>query len=74
MSKRHLSLWGKRLFLVGLFFVIIGSPFSWFWGGSGIMPFSDKLNPFLLPAIGIVFVLASFVLLSFGSRVGDNQD
>lgn len=60
MTKRQVSNWGKVLFFLGFVLVTIGAMFgNWF---------------FLIPGIGFALILLSFVLLAYGSRVGDQQD
>jgi len=64
MNKQLISNYGKVLFLMG-FFAAGSGAFAAFvvsWRGG---------NPFLLPGIGLGFILLSFALFALGSRVGD---
>ena len=67
MSKRLLSKFGMILFILGFLLIGAGAFIVWgvSWGGG---------NPFLLPSIGFVLILGSFVLLSLGSRIGDKTE
>jgi len=67
MSKRLLSRFGMILFILGFLLIGAGAFIVWgvSWGGG---------NPLLLPGIGFVLILCSFVLLSLGSRVGDSTE
>lgn len=72
MNKQLLSLWGKRLFIIGLVIFALGSPFGWMFLWVNIDIFF-KGNLFLIPGIGFGIILLSLVLMSLGSRVGDDR-
>lgn len=77
MTKRQARTWGKGLFLLGLFVVVIGSPLGWLLflclPRSSLLWFKNEVNLFVVPGIGFALILLSFASLAYGSRVGDEQ-
>jgi len=73
VNKQQLSLLGKRLFIIGLVIFALGSPFGWIFVWVNFDFFVQR-NPFLIPGIGFGIILLSLVLMSLGSRVGDDRE
>lgn len=71
MTKRQARTWGKRLFLLGLLVVALGSPLGWIliWINQPII----LLHPIAFAAIGFALILLSFGFMAYGSRVGDEH-
>ena len=71
MTKHQSSMWGKRLFILGLIVFAIGSPGGWLllWLNINIV----VENMFIIPGIGFALILLAFGFLAYGSRGGNER-